>query len=53
MSENVIYNREEVWDELLERVRAQGIAEVGELDEDQEIAELAAEFKERWGDIHL
>lgn len=68
MSENVIYNREEVWGELLERVRAQGISseeayhelvddyfnerlEVGELDEDQNIAELAAEFKARWPDI--
>ena len=68
MSQNIVFDRESAWGELLERARSQGITtaeafhemvddyfnellQVGELDEDQNIAELAAEYKERWEDF--
>ncbi len=70
MSENLIFDREEVWAELVERARAQAVTsaeayhelvddyfnerlEVGEFDDDQNIAELAAEYKDRWPDVQI
>lgn len=66
--ENLTYDREETWNELLDRARESAVTdqeafnelvddyfeerlEVGEMDKDQDIHELAAEIKGRWEDF--
>ncbi len=70
MVENLSYDRELVWSEIVERAREQAVTsqeafhelvddyfmerlEVGELDEDQNVQELAAEIKGRWEDFKI
>lgn len=68
MTDIITFDREVVWNELLDRAREAGLnneeafhelvddyfnerLQVGELDEDQDIHELAAEVKGRWADF--